>query len=399
MTFWNSLGGMTELLLTCGDVETALKQIAQTGAAIYNVSRVDALTCGFLVRRADYSRIPELCCKKCYTLKIIAKHGIYWKLMELVNHRIALAGFVFLVFLFLFLPTRVLFVQIQGNDRVPARQIIAAAEACGIRIGASRRKVRSEKLKNRLLASIPDLKWAGINTYGCTAVISVKEKSPGKQEAEQTGQVCSIVASRDGVIDSCTVTRGNPLCQVGQAVSKGDILISGYTDCGICIRAARAEGEVVGLTNRSLEAVIPAEYIAKSEETYVKKRYSLLIGKKRINLWTGSGIWDTTCGRMYQEYVLTLPGGFSLPLSLAVNIYTGCNTVPEKLLQGEAQTMLRDFSSGYLSDHMIAGEILQKKDVFLEETDVYRLFTGFYCREIIGIVQWEQDGDINGKNS
>ena len=37
--------------------------------------------------------------------------------------------------------------------------------------------IRSEKVKNSLLQRIPQLQWAGINTDGCVAVISVREKT------------------------------------------------------------------------------------------------------------------------------------------------------------------------------------------------------------------------------
>ena len=63
--------------------------------------------------------------------------------------------------------------------------------------------------------------------------------------------------SRDGFIVSATVTRGNFLCRVGQSVKAGQVLISGYTDCGICIQATRAEGEIYAQTSRDFAAVTP----------------------------------------------------------------------------------------------------------------------------------------------
>ena len=288
--------------------------------------------------------------------------------------------------------------EVQGNEKIPERRILAAAEECGIRFGASRRRVRSEKLKNQLLAAIPELKWAGINTNGCTAVISVREKTAEIEENRVDGEVCNIVASRDGVIDSCTITKGNQVCQVGQAVSKGELLISGYWDCGICIRASRAEGEVMGITVRSLDAVIPTDHTVKTQKIFVKRKYSILIGKKRINLFSGSGIWDTTCGRMYREYVLTLPGGFHLPVSVGVSIYSGYDTAPGILAENEARSLLEAFSVSYVLNNMIAGSVLQKDNVFTRDTGKFLLCSTFNCREMIGAVQWEQDGVYNGKD-
>ena len=87
---------------------------------------------------------------------------------------VLLAGLGILFLLAMYLPSRVLFIRVEGNMQIPDRQILAAAEECGIRFGASRREVRSEKVKNALLSSVPQLQWAGVNTAGCVATISVR---------------------------------------------------------------------------------------------------------------------------------------------------------------------------------------------------------------------------------
>ena len=48
------------------------------------------------------------------------------------------------------------------------------------------------------------------------------------------------------------------LCAPGQAVSKGQVLISGYTDCGLCVLSQRAQGEVMAYTGRSFSALMPS---------------------------------------------------------------------------------------------------------------------------------------------
>ena len=40
----------------------------------------------------------------------------------------------------------------------------------------------------------------------------------------------NVVAGKDGVITSVSAMEGNCLCAVGQAVKKGQVLISAYTD-------------------------------------------------------------------------------------------------------------------------------------------------------------------------
>jgi hypothetical protein len=45
-------------------------------------------------------------------------------------------------------------------------------------------------------------------------------------------------------------------------------------------------------------------------------RYSILLGKKRINFYKGSGIYDGSCVKMVSQYHLTLPGDYVLPVTV-----------------------------------------------------------------------------------
>lgn len=396
MNFWSSLEGMTLVQLTSADMEAALKKISENSINISHWKEIDALSAQFLISRKDYSLLKKICERKDWNLCIIARKGIIWDIKKIIFRPVLLAGMLLFLMAVLIFPVNVYFIEVEGNHTVPRRQILSAAEECGIRFGASRRAVRSEHMKNALLSAIPELKWAGINTSGCTAIISVKERTTEAENSDISNQVCSIVASKDGIITSCTATRGNLVCHPGQAVSKGQVLISGYTDCGICIQADHAEGEIYAQTSENLEAITPASYLEKGSARGVKRRWSILIGKKRINLWFGSGIYDPSCGRMCKEYVLTLPGGFVLPLTAVADTYSFYDTFPKAVSLNAAEYALCDFAEDYVMRHMIAGSIQTKKESIIPEDGLYRLYGDYSCMEMISKILWEQNGEING---
>lgn len=398
MDLWKSLGGMIEVELTSAEPETALGVINTKGIEIFRVEQISELTLRFRIRRKDHKTLSALSEKRGETLKVLRKYGLYWAGKRLLSRPVLLLGIAFFLALVLYLPSRVWFVKVEGNLTVPTRRILAAAEESGIRFGASRRNVRSEKMKNALLSAVPELQWAGVNTSGCVATISVRERTD-TQTAGKEWEVTSIVAARDGYILSGTVTRGNALFQVGQAVKEGQVLISGYTDCGICIQATRAEGEILAQTNHVLEAVTPSQWILRGEKTDIHRSYSLLLGKKRINLWKDSGIWDTSCGRIYMEYYVTLPGGFQLPVALCVEEYTAYKTNTSELRQPDAEESLRKFADSYLVQQMVAGEIQNRLYTVSLEDGIYCLRGKYVCVEMISRVRQEQIGDTNGENS
>ncbi len=397
MDVWQSLGGMTELELTSADLQGALGEISRRNISLYHVSYLSELTVRFQVRRDAVKAVKDICEKRGESLKPRRRFGLYWLLRRFAARPVLLFGCLMYLGLALYLPTRVLFVRVEGNQLVPANAILEAADQAGIRFGASRREVRSEKIKNALLDAIPQLQWAGVNTSGCVAIVSVRERSQTDM-AEPAGEVSSIVAAVDGRVYSCTATRGTLLCREGELVRQGQVLISGYTDCGLSIQATRAEGEVYAETTRFLTALTPVQHTAIREITGESKNYSLLLGKNRINFWKTSGNWEGTCGRIYEEYYVTLPGGFRLPLGIGVETLQHYATSEGELAPEEAEPLLTEFAVRTVSAQMVAGSLDTASAELSREEGLYRLEGSYACREMIGRVQREQIGEDYVKN-
>lgn len=395
MDFWKRMAGFLEVEITSANPEEMLCFLTMRGVEVFRVQRLDDLSVRLKIRRKDYFRMKKVWERRGEKLVILDAKGLFWYKNWIQKRPFLAAGMLLLLLLALMLPTRVLFVRVEGNEAVPANRILEAAEESGIRFGASRREVRSERVKNALLFAVPQLQWAGVNTYGCVAVISVRERTEQTDRKEER-EIASIAAARDGYILSATATKGNLLCQPGQGVKEGQILISAYTDCGTVIQAVRAEGEIQAQTSRNLQVCTPKNYRLRGECTDRKRNYSLLLGKKRINLWKGSGISDSSCGRMYKETHITLPGGFRLPVAVCVEEFTAWNTTQGELSSEEAQARLRAFSERYLLRQMIAGTIQTRRETVTSRKGGYVLQGQYGCVEMIGRVYREQIGETNG---
>ena len=398
MGLWQSLAGKMEVEVTSAHIEGMLAAVTGSGIRIRDAVFADALTVRFGILRREFRSLQKLMEERGESLKILRRQGLYWSFTSLLRRPVLMAGMGLLLLMILYLPTRICFVQVEGNSALPENRILEAAEFCGIRFGASRREVRSEKVKNELLAALPELKWAGINTRGCVAVISVRERDI-TEAPEAECQVASIAAARDGIILSCTATKGNLLCREGQAVRQGDILISGYTDCGLTVTATRAEGEILARTRREITAATPLTCLFRGAEGSKTVKWSLILGKKRINFYKGSGIWDATCGKMYTEYHLTLPGGFQLPVTLVRETAVFRETAEGETDPEAAGAALTAFAKDYLRRRMVAGTVLDSDCVTWTEPGICYLTGEFSCTEMIGTVYYEKIGAYNGKTS
>jgi len=398
MGLFRSMVGSVELEIVSADIPAFLAAVNNENIHLFDVSLADELSAKIHIRRQDLPTVKKIAKKRSSSLKIIKKDGMFWTGKRLVKRPVFIFGCLFLLLVALFLPSRVLFIKVDGNDTIPTKQIIEKAESCGIHFGASRRQVRSEQVKNALLSKIPQLQWAGVNTSGCVATISVREKSITEETKNETG-ISSIVASRDGVIRELTVTQGIGTCQVGQAVKAGQMLISGYNDCGLLIQATRAEGEVYAQTLRELSVITPVDATRRLKISSQSVKYFLLIGKKQIKLYKDSGISDAGCVKMYEKKCLTLPGGFELPVALVRETRTSYTDAPTQLTGADSYEWLQEAADAYLLEQTVAGQILDRKAT-LQILDGVCVVNGHYsCVEMIGKVKNEEIIKRDGENN
>lgn len=376
--------------LTSADIPGALRSMNQAGIDVWDITQTGDLSIRFGVDRKHRKPLESLTERRGDRLRQLRRLGLSQRLVPWARHPLLTAGILGLLVLTLWLPTRVLFVQVEGNILLPANLILEEAEQCGIRFGSSRGAVRSERVKNALLEALPQLQWAGVNTTGCVATISVRERSLPPEQDDYLAS--SIVASRDGVVQSCTVHKGLGLCAPGQAVRAGEVLISGLTDCGISILATRAEGEVFAETSRVLVVQTPQETENRVGQTGMEQHFSLLLGKKRINFYIDSGILDTTCVKMYEEYYVMLPGGFRLPIGIGVETVSSYET--GKAPVSDSAGMMEDYARSYSLSHMTAGQILQEQTAVEEN----RLYAHYICLEMIGQIRYEEITKEHGEN-
>lgn len=369
MELWWRLRGWTRLRLVSADCAGLLRRISGE-MKLGDLAFPDELTAEFTV---STDRARALLSRHGTELTVVDEGGIPVFGRWLCSWRRLAAVVLLLGILTAILPKRIWFIRVEGNDMIPARLILEKAEDSGIHFGAKAGAVRSEQVKNKLLFEIPELRWAGVNTSGCTAVITVAERQ--LEEAAGEEQPGDLVSAADGVVTEVIVHRGTAQVKPGDGVSQGQLLISGITEHGICTRAS---GEVWGLTRRAIRAILPDETLTRRETGGVVRKISLRIGKKSVNFYNDSGILHGSCVRMRTVNYLTLPGGFRLPAALVTDTYYLCET--EAAPRGETECLVAS-ARRVLRENLKGGSVLREQ--VTEEGNL--LMAVFECREQIGV--------------
>ena len=399
MNVFHLLVGTTQMKIVSAEPEWLLQKIHREGIITWEVKMLDPITWQFIINSGDKKRIEQLVAQNGGSCESAGTLGVYGIAKRIMKRPILILGIFIMVVLSFWIPSKVLFVRVEGCKEVAPRLILQEAEKCGIFFCAERNEIRSEQVKNKLLSQIPQLQWAGVRTVGCVAVITVTEKKTAEENRVEN-EVCSIVAARDGVISEITILRGNGLCRPGQAVKAGQVLISGYTDCGICIQAQRAEGEILAHTKRDIRVISPTQRTLRLKMKESNEKISLIIGKKVINFSKGSGILGGSCAKIYERKYINLPGGFILPISILRErwIEYDISTDPDS----EQSEELFNFARAYVLKQTNAGKIQCTQERLTSQNGYVQLDAVYDCLENIGVIRVEENlldyGKSNGKN-
>lgn len=238
-----------------------------------------------------YKKIRKAAKKSGMRVRILKKHGLPF-LMNRYSHRVGvLAGICLCAAVICILSTRIWSIDVIGNERVPSEKIVGVFEQLGVRKGVSGDKVDITAVEIAALNQLEELSWVNINFNGSSAVIEVREREiiPDEQEEKPS----EIVAARDGQIIILRPFSGTSEQKIGNAVLKGDLLISGIKENkDLTVSFCRAKGYVVARTNRKAECTVKKEFAAEktiaSRSTYTVEflSFSIPLGRQLQDAYT-----------------------------------------------------------------------------------------------------------------
>ncbi len=376
--------------------EQTLYRLTKKRIPFWDIERVDDFASDISIRRRDLERVQKLAERVQEGADLVSEHGFLCHFRGLKKRKL----FVITVFLCLglafLLPNFVWCLRVEGNEKVPEERILRELSELGVDFGTWGASIVPQDLKNQMLERIPELEWLTVNRSGALAVVSVRERQPAGDIVNRK-LVTNLVAAQDCIITKMEILSGQPVCEVGQSIRAGEMLVSGYADWEHCIQATRSLGEIYGRTWRKQNAVTPAEWRLKTDSGAVHTRYALLFGRKRINLYKNSGNWGAGCDKMVMYHPLTLPGDYEFPVTLVVETATERTSVPSELDADTASGILTTGTVAAVEKNMVAGEIVKKQIKIQRKDGVYALSGSYECHEMVArtspAILWESEGN------
>ena len=284
--------------------ERFLNVCAARGILVWDIFRLSGRSIRLKISLRGFRMLPPIANKTGVRVKILAKCGLPITLHKYRRRKLLVWD-----------------IEIVGNEKLPTNVILKNLEECGLYIGQARFKINQKKLKNDMLIKMTDLSWLWAEKNGSKVVVNVKEKRPAP-EIFDPNDYCSVIAAKDGVIDSMIVRNGMPAVKIGDTVQKNAVLVSGCitSERNVPTRYLQAEAEIYARTWYEKTKAFSRIETHRNETGRVEKKYCLKLFGKEIPLYFNASASFTEFNHEEINHDFSVFGNY-LGFSLRTDVY------------------------------------------------------------------------------
>ncbi len=307
--------------------------------------------------------------------------GLLSRLFFLKKRLGLLFGALFGIFLIYLSTFYVWSVKIEGNEELEDEKIERILYECGFHEGVKKSLVDVNALQNEVLSRCHELSFCSVNIHGMTADVVVHERVTVREPTERDIPY-NLVSDADGVILSFVILDGQRMFEVGDTVTKGQLLVSGIIDStSEGFRLRQAEGKVWAKTYRTLNFSIP---LRSRERILTEEEYSTRISVLGHSIGGGVGEKGGDCDiEIYSEHFRLF--GVSFPIKKESLKATYYSFEERELTEEEARERLMLDYKKYLSTELDSGEVAEEEFFFEVSEGEMRLKVELTARENIAV--------------
>lgn len=325
---------------------------------------------------ADYHKIRPLVKKSGVKARVLQKYGFPFWLHEHRKRYVLAAGILFFLGSLWLFPKFVWEIRISGNESVPSQSIYRALEEIGVSRGMQLKDLDYDNLRQDLILQLPELSWCSLNINGSVVTVEVRERvyAPLKNDTP-----CNLIAKCDGYITQADVYVGTPLVKSGDAVVKGDLLVSGVVEYqNGHTEFKQAKAKILAQTERIITVKQPLRITQEVRTGQVKRRRVLELFHLRVPLYLGS-----VTGSFEQETQVQAlrANGHVLPCSVITSDFFETEKTVITLSQQEAIAAARKQVNQRLEQLADGTQILQSEESVTLTDDAVCITQKILCLE------------------
>lgn len=227
---------------------------------------------GFFVnlKIKDYKKLRKLrkTIKFPPKFKIYKKYGLPFILKSYEKRKGIAVGIILSLLLLNLLSNYIWDIKVIGNEQIPTSKIIAVCEELGVKKGIRKRALDTYNLKPSFILKCDGIAWCSFNVEGSVLTVDISEAKDSSKDKDTIPS--NIIATADGVIISAEISKGTRLVENGQAIRRGDLLVSGAINYGEKTDFIKSEGIIIAETDRIFTKTVPFKF-----------KKNILTGKER----------------------------------------------------------------------------------------------------------------------
>ena len=277
-------------------------------------------------------------------------------------------------------------IRVSGNEAMTSRQVKQELAESGLRIGMPVSALDAKQMELQIQLDSDRISWVSVNMSGTVAYVEIRERAATPEKIPL--QPANLVARCEGIIDGLEVYTGIPVVQSGQAVQKGELLVSGvYDSQAVGWRVTRAAGRVLARTVHDFTVSIPWKYEKKEYTGEVILQKKLIFFEKEIKLFKNSSILGSSCDKINIVDTFTLPSGVSLPISRCTERYLAYKYCEATRTHAQAQALAYHELEQQISLCIPDAMLLKKEITTVMTEDDLQIYCTVYALEDIAEIR------------
>lgn len=229
IVFIRWLRGTVTFLITGAFPERLINLCVKNGLPVWGIKHlsdgIEATT-----NADNYHRLRPMARKTNTKVRIKEKSGLWVWRHRYRRRKGFLAGALCAILLLIIASNHVWRIDINGCISIPEEEIRTELADLGVKAGIRASSIDARELQQRLMLIDGRIAWIAINVVGSTAQIELRERDIPPAPIDPDDRAGNIVADSDGQIRYLEVYEGQSVVNIGDTVSKGDIIVSGIME-------------------------------------------------------------------------------------------------------------------------------------------------------------------------
>ena len=274
--------------------------------------------------------------------------------------------------------------RIVGCRQLPTEEVRRLLREEGIEVGGFIPPIDAKAAASRILGKEPRIAYIAINIIGTYCEVQVSEAHFADPKTEKIPS--DIVAAYDGLVQRVEMYDGQVMVGHGEAVRKGQVLISGLCEMEEGRwRLESASGVVIAKVEREFTVEVPlVEKVSVKKSEEIASR-SLIFFKKSIKLSKSSSIFPPTYGTIIRKDEWVLPGSIVLPIAFQTISRVGYAAEERHRTYAQAEALAREQMESLVAKEMQGAEVLTLTQSMVHTETGVKLVWQVYCLMDIGM--------------